>query len=117
MRQVEAKIQASIVDFIRTVAPQLLVFHPANGGLRSASEAVRLRSMGVTAGVPDLVIVEPGGQCRFVEIKSKGGTLSAAQKAIRDRLHSMSVSCITVQSIDEVRLALRAWNIPTKEAA
>lgn len=113
----EANIQIAIFDYLRTVAPQLLVFHPANGGLRSASEAVRFQRMGVVPGVPDLVLVEPGGTVRFIEVKAPGGSLRKVQKAIRDRLHSMSVSCITVQSIDEVRLALRAWNIPTKEAA
>jgi dihydroxyacid dehydratase/phosphogluconate dehydratase len=65
--------------------------------------------------VPDLVVVQPGGKVHFIELKSKGGTLSKVQKAIRDRLHSMSVDCITVGSIDEVRIALGEWKIPTRE--
>jgi hypothetical protein len=34
----EAREQAGIVSYIRTVAPDLLVFHPANGGWRTQAE-------------------------------------------------------------------------------
>jgi hypothetical protein len=36
----EAREQAGIVSYIRTVAPDLLVFHPANGGWRTPAETV-----------------------------------------------------------------------------
>ena len=38
----EARVQAAIVEWIRTVAPDLIVFHPPNGGLRGKAEAARL---------------------------------------------------------------------------
>jgi hypothetical protein len=50
----EANVQAAIVAWIRTVAPELIVFHPPNGGLRGKSEAARLKWIGTLAGIPDL---------------------------------------------------------------
>jgi hypothetical protein len=47
----EARIPASIVAWVRPVAPELLIFALSNGGRRSRAEA---------AGVPDLAIVASG---------------------------------------------------------
>lgn len=67
------------------------IFHVANGGLRTKSEAARLKAMGVRAGVADLflpVMVERDGSVfggLWVEMKRQagpkggGGTLSKEQ--------------------------------------
>jgi hypothetical protein len=71
----EARVQASIVEYVRAAAPETLVFHPANGGWRTPAEAARFRWLGVTAGVPDLVVIPPGGRAHFLEVKSERGSL------------------------------------------
>ena len=116
MSRDEECAHVAIVDYLGVVAPDLLVFHPANGGLRSKAEARRLKAMGVLAGIPDLVLVAPGGRVFFVEIKSRRGCLSPAQQAIRMRMIRLGIPCITARSIDDVRLALCQWGLQTREA-
>jgi hypothetical protein len=51
-RNGEARIQASIVEWVRTVAPGVLIYAVPNGGYRSKVEAARLKWTGVVAGIP-----------------------------------------------------------------
>jgi hypothetical protein len=113
----EARIQAAIVDWARTVAPDLIVFHSPNGGLRSKSEAARLKWIGTLAGVPDLVILGRDGQCWLLEVKAPGGYLSDEQRAIRDRCTAMRIPFAVVRSIDDARRAFEVWKIETRETA
>jgi VRR-NUC domain len=112
----EARIQAAIVEWIRVVAPFIMVFAVPNGGLRSKPEATRMRWTGVLAGVPDLAVVAPGGRIFFIEVKAPGGYLSAAQRAMHGRLVALGTAAATVRPVDEAREALAHWGIPTREA-
>jgi hypothetical protein len=112
----EAQVQAWIVTYIRTIAPDLIVFHPANGGWRSKGEAARFKWQGVLAGIPDLCIVGRDGVVRFIEVKSETGSLSEAQREMRDRLAAMRVPYVVARSIDDVRDAFKRWGISTQEA-
>jgi VRR-NUC domain len=112
----EARIQASIVEYVRLVAPGVLIFAIPNGGLRSKAEAARMKWTGTLAGVPDLAIVAPGGRVFFIEVKSPGGTLSPDQRAIRDWLVALGSPPAICRSIDDARRAFLAWGIETSEA-
>jgi hypothetical protein len=112
----EARIQIAIVQWIRLVAPQVLAFHPANGGWRSKAEAARFKAMGVLAGVPDIVVIAPGGKAHFLEIKTPTGRLSDEQREIMGALGRLGVDFATVTSIDDVRRAFSGWGIETREA-
>jgi hypothetical protein len=85
-RNGEARIQASIVEWVRTVAPGVLIFHIPNGGYRSKAEAARLKWTGVLAGVPDLAIIAPGGRAFFLEVKTATGRLSEVQREVIGRV-------------------------------
>jgi VRR-NUC domain len=113
----EARIQAAIVEWIRTVAPDLIVFHPPNGGLRSKSEAARLKWIGTLAGIPDLVVLGRDGRSWLIEVKTENGSLSADQRAIRDRCVALRIPLVVAKSIDEVRAAFAIWGIETGEAS
>lgn len=59
------------------------LIHIPNGGLRSKTEAVRLKRVGVKAGVSDLFFASPHGGYHglWIEMKRKhDGKLSASQK-------------------------------------
>jgi len=112
----EARIQAAIVEWIRTVAPDLLVFHVPNGGLRSKAEAARLKWIGTLAGVPDLVILGRDGRVWLIEVKAAGSYLSADQCVIRDRCTAMRIPFAIARSIDDARKAFAVWGIATREA-
>lgn len=116
-RRPEDVLQKSIVEFVRAVAPDCLLFSVPNASKRSIPEAMMLRATGMMAGIPDLVLVQPGGRVHFFEVKPRSKTLSEKQKAIRDRLITMGVDCATVSSIEDVRTCLKAWRVSTREAA
>lgn len=76
----EAQIQVQVIDYLNScLRDNAIAFAIPNGGLRSATEAKRLKAQGVTAGVPDLEIIHRG-RALFIEMKSAKGTLSASQK-------------------------------------
>jgi hypothetical protein len=112
----EARQQAAIVDYVRWVAPEVIIFHCANGGLRSKPEAARLKWMGVLAGVPDLILVLPAGRSAYWEVKTPKGGPSPEQKAFIDRLTVLGHSWGIVRSIEDARRELAALGIETKEA-
>jgi hypothetical protein len=112
----EARIQAAVFNYVTWVAPEIAVFHVANGGLRSKTEAARLKWLGVLAGVPDLVLVLSKGRCAFWEVKTPKGGLSPEQRAFIDRLTVLGHSWGIVRSIEDARRELAALGIETKEA-
>jgi len=116
-RNLEAREQAAIVEWIRTVAPDLIVFHPPNGGLRGKAEAGRLKWIGTLAGIPDLVVLGQDGQVWLIEVKAEHGVLSTEQREIRDRCIAMRIPFVVARNIDDVRKAFSIWGISTREAA
>lgn len=113
----EARIQASIVEWIRTVAPELRVWHVPNGGLRGKREGARLKWAGVLAGVPDLTILGRDGQAWLIEVKPEKGSLSADQREFADWCIANRVPSAVCRSIDDTRRAFAAWGIATREVA
>jgi hypothetical protein len=75
------------------------------------------KSIGVTAGIPDLVLIAPKGRVHFVEVKSETGRLSPDQRGIRSWLEELGCPVAVVRNIDDVRNAFAAWGIKTREAA
>ena len=112
----EARIQAPCVEFVRTVAPKLLIFAIPNGGYRTPAEAARLKWTGTVAGMPDLGIVAPGGKIHFIEVKTATGRLSDAQRAVHAALTALGTAPVIARSINDVRAALAAWGLETREA-
>jgi VRR-NUC domain len=116
-RNDEARRQAAAVAWVRTVAPDVLIFAVPNGGLRSPSEAARMKWTGTVAGIPDLVIIRPGGAAHFIEMKAERGCLSKDQHVIHETLTALGTPPAICRSIDDARAAFVAWGIPTKESA
>ena len=111
----EARIQAAIVEWVRLVAPDALIFAIPNGGLRSKTEAARMKWTGTLAGMPDLAVVAPAGRVHFLEVKAQGGSLSASQRVIHEALIALGTPPAIVRSIDDCRRAFTAWGIETRE--
>jgi hypothetical protein len=115
-RYVEDGLQASIVQWLRTCAPDCLSFAIPNGGLRSKREAARLKWTGVLAGVPDLIVIAPR-HVVFIEVKAPKGAASQEQEAVHEHLRALGYTVVIARSIDDVRLTLRHLGIKTREAA
>ena len=114
--QSEANIQRSIVHYLRTVLPDCLTFAIPNGSQRTASGRPANAVAGLLPGVPDLCVLLPRGEVVFFEVKALKGRVSDNQLAIHMAMHPLDHRVAVVRSIEEVRLALKAWNIRTKES-
>lgn len=110
----EDALQRSVAAFLKIAAPNLLWFHPANGGFRNLREAGKLKAMGVRAGVADLAITLPDGRSAFIELKVGAGRLSPAQAEFRDTCERLSIPHDVCRSVSDVEACLRGWNVPLK---
>ncbi len=77
-----------------------------NGGWRSPVEAGIMVGQGVRAGVPDLVVLLPGGKSIYAELKASKGRLSPKQEKWRDRLMELGFSWGLVKSMDDMKCLL-----------
>ena len=83
----EEQEQAAVIQWKEIMLPQIpdlkWLIHIPNGGLRSKSEAVRLKRIGVTPGVSDLFlpVARKGYHGIWIEMKRQhDGKLSKPQK-------------------------------------
>ena len=116
----EEKIHATVVDYVRLVAPAILLFHPANGGSRHIAEAANLKKLGVQPGIFDLQLYLPGGRIACIEVKAPGGVLSDDQEAVARELTERSIPWAVVtgaKAIEQTRAFLRTLDVPMREAA
>ena len=113
--QSEASIQKAIVEYLRAVLPHAIVAAIPNGSQRTASGRPANAVAGLLPGMPDLIVLLPRGRTVFFEVKAAKGRVSDNQLAIHLELQGLDHQCAVVRSIDEVRLALKVWEIQTKE--
>lgn len=78
----EDDLQVACMRWLQYAHPDVLAFHVPNGGKRNAREGAKFKRMGVKAGVPDVLLLTPkqGFNGFAIELKVKGGKLSANQK-------------------------------------
>jgi hypothetical protein len=82
----EESIQRKVIQEIRRRGvPDLVYFHPPNGGWRHPHAASRFKTLGALAGVSDIVALLYG---RFyaLELKAPGGKMSPAQHDFQRRV-------------------------------
>ena len=105
----EQKIHQATVQYLRIMENlgKLTFFHPPNGGGRSKAEGGIFKSLGVKPGVPDLVLLFPGGRCAFIEIKAPGGRTSEAQKEFRNQAEYFGFAYAECRAVDEVERFVR----------
>lgn len=112
----EANIQRAIVEYLRAVLPHCITFAIPNGAQRTASGRPANAVAGLLPGIPDLCVMLPRGESIYFEVKSAKGRVSDNQLAIHMRMQPLDHRIAVVRSIDDVRLALKAWGVETKEA-
>jgi len=115
--QSENIIQRGIVNFLRFTLKDAKVFAIPNRAPRTANGMAYNGCPGLLPGVPDLEIVAPGGRCYFLEVKTPKGKTSSNQEAFLSWCALQAVPYAIVHSVDETRIAIRAWNLQTREAA
>ena len=84
--------------------PELeLLHHCPNGGSRNKAEAVKLKQMGVLAGIPDLSLPVPKGIYNglYIEMKYDNGSLQDSQKQILRELAAVGHYCAVCYGAEE----------------
>jgi hypothetical protein len=84
--------QARLVMWFRREYPDTLIFAIPNGGLRSKTQAMKLKVEGVAPGIPDLFV--PAWKLWIEMKKVKGGKLSTEQQLMIDYLQSVGYDVI-----------------------
>lgn len=102
----EHNLQVACVNWFRYQYPivgKMLIAVP-NGGRRDAITGAMLKAEGVLAGVADLILLIPNRRYHslLIELKTKSGTQSKAQKEWQQEVERLGYSkYILVRSIDE----------------
>lgn len=84
--------------------PELaLLHHCPNGGSRNKAEAVKLKQMGVVAGVPDLHLPVPKGIYTglYIEMKYGEGRLEKSQRAFLKAAAEYGNYCVVCYGAEE----------------
>lgn len=106
----EQSLHIGVVSFLkRALPPQIVFFHPPNGGKRAGKSGSLLKAMGMLAGVPDLVFVMPNGQAAFIELKTPTGEVREEQIEFQRRVRANGCAYATCRSFDEVETTLVRW--------
>lgn len=115
----EDKIQLAILEYLEIVLPPYaVVLHVPNGGWRSLSEGIKFKLLGVRKGAADLLILlPPQARSFWLEVKSPKGRVSPEQTEFGEDVRALGGGWAVVRSIEDVRNALAAWGIQTREAA
>jgi hypothetical protein len=109
--QPEQQIQKAIIQHLRLRGqPDCVFFHVPNGGARRRVEAAILKSLGVVAGVPDLLLFR-GGHAYAIELKAPDGRPSAAQLEMLARLDVAGVYTALCYGLDRALAVLEAWHL------
>ena len=111
MKMIEHNNQVTLVMWVRAFKPDLLLVSIPNGGHRKAAEAIRLKSEGVVAGMPDLMLLEASGGFHglFIEMKTEVGKLSKKQIEAHQALLERGYLVKTCRSFEEGKAAIEEY--------
>lgn len=113
----EAALQAQCIEYMRFQYPNIICFSIPNGGSRNKLEAIKLKKTGVLAGVPDLFIATHYMSDTytfhglFIELKKKGGRLTASQEAMILKLENSGYKVKVIYSFDEFVRTIKGLNL------
>jgi hypothetical protein len=117
----EDELHAAIAGYLSWALepPAWFTCFPAGGG--GFIRGVRLKRLGLKAGVPDLLVFRPlpGGGLAALGIELKrptGGKLLASQRETHPLMLAAGFQILAeARSLDEVKAALRTWDFPLRE--
>jgi hypothetical protein len=107
----EQLIQKAVIEHLAWRARAgVFAFHVPLGGFRRPVEAAILKSLGVVAGVPDIIIIH-SGQCFGLELKADRGRLTNVQRDAHERMRAAGACVATAYGIDEALAQLEQWRL------
>ena len=99
----ESMEQIIFVNWMRKNHKEHRIFHIPNGGQRNKATAAKLKSEGVSAGVPDLFI--PSLKL-FIEMKDLKGVVSKEQKDWIAYLLSINYSVMVCYGFEDAKTVI-----------
>lgn len=122
MKQLESIEQQKLITWWHLAhhhygVPEQLLFAVPNGGMRSIKTAARLKTEGVRAGVPDLMLACPknGKNGLFMEMKQGKGRLSLNQKAMLALLEAQGYATAVPYGFEQAKIAIEKYLGGTNE--
>ena len=111
MRRPEQDIQKAVILHLNARAvPSVFFWHTPNGGRRGIVEGRALKAMGMTAGIPDLLILKAGA-LYALELKAPTGTLTPSQRLTMAVMEGCGASVAVAHSLEEALVTLEFWGI------
>jgi hypothetical protein len=105
----EDQIQRAVLEHLRLRGPRdAYWFHVGNGGFRTAIEGAILKSLGVRAGVPDLIIIHTG-KTFALELKADGNKPTKIQIEAQDAMRAAGAEVAVATGIDQAVTQLESW--------
>lgn len=117
----EEPFQIETASLLETVLlkPDAFWFHIPNQSPFNAESphliraGARMKKQGRKAGIPDNCVIW-NGIAHFIELKSRNGKASPAQKIVIPALEAAGAPVVIAYSLEEVMDALAAWGIPLR---
>lgn len=121
MNRPEQQIQHAVISHLKARSePGVFYWSTPNEGRRGYVAAAALKASGLTAGVPDLLILK-AGSLHALELKAPGGRLTPSQRLVMERMEQCGAQTAVAHSLDEALVTLEFWGIlrrnATKEAS
>lgn len=92
--------------------PELdLMHHIPNGGRRDKRTGAILKRQGVKAGIPDIFLPAAHGGYHglYIELKTKTGSLSSAQRQILSKLNERGYKAVMCRGYEDAVETIRAY--------
>ncbi len=111
----EDRLHIEAVTFLFTHYPLATWFHCPNEGKRTWFEQIKCKLMGVRAGVPDFVFLEPNAYYYGLLLEAKvdydkgKNYLSKAQKIWRDKLIKKGFKFEVFRTLDEFKTLIKDY--------
>lgn len=112
----EDAIHVAVLEWVKTVRPDAIVWHIPNGGHRTLGVARKMQRLGVKPGVADLEVVIAGYPTIYFEVKAPKGRLSPDQIQFGSDMLAAGRYWSVVRSIDEARAVFKTLGVETRES-
>lgn len=115
----EDELQRFAAELLNLALPKdWLWWHTPNEGYRTRAARGIAKAHGMRAGVPDVIIMGPGGRIVMVELKTAKGTLSKAQRIFAAEALELGVTVHVARSPDEImRVLVEEEGVPLRLTA
>jgi hypothetical protein len=106
----EDKLQHAILNYANLQYPQAVIAHPTNEGKRSRFEQFKAKYLGISSGLPDLLIFNGSAYAHglAIEVKAPGNKPTDRQRLWLEQLTACGWSAVWVNCFDDAKTAIDA---------